>query len=175
MTTSHLVIGIFLYLMKVRMGKFVWIGGQSFILSFFLSFFLHTAQGNLWCYSCVSSQPGCEEYSVNWLIHHAITCPREDDKCVKIIERRGGECGALILQGDSPMWFKGEILLLPSVCSFGREGVHSQWVFSFLLPFRSILPLTFRSILPLTFPFFLLPRSRCSNYERLSLKSHRVP
>lgn len=51
-----------------------------------------SAHANLWCYSCVSSQPGCEEYSVNWLIHHAITCPREDDKCVKIIERRGGEC-----------------------------------------------------------------------------------
>jgi len=46
---------------------------------------------NLWCYSCVSSQPGCEEFYVNWFIHRAITCPREDDKCVKIIERKGAD------------------------------------------------------------------------------------
>jgi len=46
---------------------------------------------NLWCYSCVSSQPGCNEHEVNWFIHHAITCPRADDKCVKIIERKGAE------------------------------------------------------------------------------------
>ncbi|GFR25408.1 hypothetical protein TNCT_641481 [Trichonephila clavata] len=43
----------------------------------------------LWCYSCVSSQPGCEEFYINWYIHSAITCPREDDKCVKVIERKG--------------------------------------------------------------------------------------
>jgi len=54
-------------------------------------FFSTRASANLWCYSCVSSQPGCEEYYVNWFIHHAITCPREDDKCVKIIEKKGAD------------------------------------------------------------------------------------
>lgn len=47
-------------------------------------------QGEMWCYSCISNQPGCKE-EVNWLIHHAITCPRPDDKCVKIVERKGAE------------------------------------------------------------------------------------
>ncbi|KAI1309486.1 hypothetical protein HDE_00118 [Halotydeus destructor] len=55
-----------------------------------LSISIAQVSANIWCYQCVSSQPGCEEFHVNWFIHRAITCPREDDKCVKIIERRGG-------------------------------------------------------------------------------------
>jgi len=47
--------------------------------------------GNLWCYQCVSSEPGCTLDEVNWLIHSAITCPRSDDKCVKIIDKKGSD------------------------------------------------------------------------------------
>ncbi|UYV80292.1 hypothetical protein LAZ67_18002327 [Cordylochernes scorpioides] len=44
----------------------------------------------IWCYSCVSSEPGCG-HELDWRIHHAKTCPRPDDKCVKLIETRGAE------------------------------------------------------------------------------------
>jgi len=63
----------------------------SVIFVVFIAYSSSRVSANLWCYSCVSSQPGCEEFSVNWFIHRAITCPREDDKCVKIIERRGAD------------------------------------------------------------------------------------
>lgn len=63
----------------------------SFLLCVLLLFsaFSNEVSGELWCYACVSSEPGCEENYVDWRIHHAITCPKSDDKCVKIIERKG--------------------------------------------------------------------------------------
>ncbi|XP_054721457.1 uncharacterized protein LOC129231223 isoform X1 [Uloborus diversus] len=60
-----------------------------FMLFFLLTLLFSTISCELWCYSCVSSQPGCEEFYVDWRIHGAITCPRDDDKCVKVIERKG--------------------------------------------------------------------------------------
>ena len=60
-----------------------WIWNWSLVFSY------EKVSCNLWCYSCVSTQPGCTLDEVNWLIHSAISCPRKDDKCVKIIDRKG--------------------------------------------------------------------------------------
>lgn len=44
----------------------------------------------LYCYQCVSTHPGCST-PFNWLWYWGEQCPEYDDKCVKIIERKGGE------------------------------------------------------------------------------------
>ncbi|XP_050296465.1 uncharacterized protein LOC126736244 [Anthonomus grandis grandis] len=44
----------------------------------------------IWCYQCVSTQPGCGT-PFNWLWHWTKVCPENDDVCVKIIEKRAGE------------------------------------------------------------------------------------
>ncbi|KAL0273060.1 UNVERIFIED_CONTAM: hypothetical protein PYX00_005825 [Menopon gallinae] len=42
----------------------------------------------LYCYQCVSTHPGCAT-PFNWLWHWSQPCPEANDKCVKIIERKG--------------------------------------------------------------------------------------
>lgn len=43
---------------------------------------------SLSCYQCVSTQPGCgAELDSRW--HWSWTCEDNDDKCVKIVERKG--------------------------------------------------------------------------------------
>ncbi|KAJ9584168.1 hypothetical protein L9F63_021465, partial [Diploptera punctata] len=44
----------------------------------------------LYCYRCVSTHPGCGT-PFNWLWYWGEICPEADDKCVKIIERKGAE------------------------------------------------------------------------------------
>ncbi|XP_057660844.1 uncharacterized protein LOC130896646 [Diorhabda carinulata] len=44
----------------------------------------------LWCYQCVSTQPGCGN-PFNWLFHWTKVCPEDDDVCVKILEQKNGE------------------------------------------------------------------------------------
>jgi len=41
----------------------------------------------LLCYQCVSTHPGCG-HDFKWIWHKTITCPDEDDVCVKIIENK---------------------------------------------------------------------------------------
>ncbi|KAJ8949582.1 hypothetical protein NQ318_016213 [Aromia moschata] len=43
----------------------------------------------LWCYQCVSTQPGCGT-PFNWLWHWTKVCPEDNDVCVKIIEEKDG-------------------------------------------------------------------------------------
>ncbi|KYQ56582.1 hypothetical protein ALC60_04487 [Trachymyrmex zeteki] len=45
---------------------------------------------SLYCYRCNSNHPGCGT-PLNWLWYWGETCPEYDDKCVKIIERKGAE------------------------------------------------------------------------------------
>jgi len=67
------------------------IHSNFYFLTFLIIIFSSKVSCNLWCYSCVSTQPGCTQDEVDWLIHSAITCPRNDDKCVKIIDKKGSD------------------------------------------------------------------------------------
>ncbi|KAI4457581.1 atilla isoform b-related-related [Holotrichia oblita] len=44
----------------------------------------------LWCYQCVSNEPGCGR-EFNWWWHWTKICPEDDDICVKIIERKDSQ------------------------------------------------------------------------------------
>lgn len=57
------------------------------IFTFTFLLFLKTGSA-LWCYECVSTQPGCGR-PFNWLYHWTKICPEDDDVCVKITETRG--------------------------------------------------------------------------------------
>lgn len=46
---------------------------------------------SLYCYRCNSNYPGCGT-PLNWLWFWGEVCPEYDDKCIKIIERKGGMC-----------------------------------------------------------------------------------
>lgn len=45
----------------------------------------------LLCYHCTSAETGCSLDWVDWRIHSALSCPKTNDKCVKIIEQRGAD------------------------------------------------------------------------------------
>ncbi|KAK7590124.1 hypothetical protein V9T40_001737 [Parthenolecanium corni] len=42
------------------------------------------------CYKCVSTQPGCGQ-PFHWIWYPSISCPEDDDVCIKIIEKKGGQ------------------------------------------------------------------------------------
>nr|CAG4645242.1 EOG090X0I2F [Leptodora kindtii] len=60
-----------------------------FILVFFVLVSACVGQG-LWCYRCVSTHPGCGD-KFDWRWYWSYTCPEPNDKCVKILERKGAD------------------------------------------------------------------------------------
>ena len=49
-----------------------------------------TGQAIVWCYRCVSTHPGCGD-KFDWRWHWSYTCPGINDRCVKIIEKKGAD------------------------------------------------------------------------------------
>ncbi|CAG9768479.1 unnamed protein product [Ceutorhynchus assimilis] len=55
-----------------------------------LSLLISRGAASLWCYQCVSTQPGCGT-PFQWIWHWTKICPEEDDVCVKVLEKKDGE------------------------------------------------------------------------------------
>ncbi|GAB6032874.1 hypothetical protein CHUAL_012072 [Chamberlinius hualienensis] len=69
--------------------------GYNIILIFFVCLLINQSRcyrlsNAVWCYRCVSTHPGCGE-DFDWRWHWSYTCPAWDDKCVKIVERKGAD------------------------------------------------------------------------------------
>jgi len=48
-------------------------------------------ESGLICYQCVGTHPGCTLYNMDTRWYWGKICPRKDDRCVKLIERKGAE------------------------------------------------------------------------------------
>ncbi|XP_047363431.1 uncharacterized protein LOC124954474 [Vespa velutina] len=63
---------------------------KKIVFSIFLLYLIIKEGESLLCYRCNSNHPGCGT-PLNWLWYWGESCPEYDDKCVKIIERKGAE------------------------------------------------------------------------------------
>ncbi|KAB0802761.1 hypothetical protein PPYR_04947 [Photinus pyralis] len=63
---------------------------KIFICLFVFTSYISSAFCSLWCYECISTQPGCGE-KLNWLWHWTRVCPEQDDVCVKILETKDAD------------------------------------------------------------------------------------
>lgn len=71
-------------------SRFMLIFG-ALLLAFLKEINCYKVGESVWCYSCVSTQPGCGEV-FDWRWHWAKTCPNgANDRCVKIVERKGAD------------------------------------------------------------------------------------
>jgi len=48
-------------------------------------------EDGLICIQCVGTHPGCSLYDMDYRWYWGRICPRKDDRCVKLIERKGAE------------------------------------------------------------------------------------
>ena len=48
-------------------------------------------EAGLICYQCVGTHPGCGLYDFDSRWYWGKICPRSDDRCVKLIERKGAD------------------------------------------------------------------------------------
>ena len=48
-------------------------------------------ESGLICYQCVGTHPGCGLYDFDWRWQWGKSCPRHDDRCVKLIEKKGAD------------------------------------------------------------------------------------
>ena len=48
-------------------------------------------ESGLICYQCVGTHPGCGLTEFDWRWQWGKICPRSDDRCVKLIERKGAD------------------------------------------------------------------------------------
>lgn len=79
--------------------------GVVFLRVSHIKTFLHLVLVSaLWCYQCVSTQPGCGT-PFNWLWHWTKICPEDDDVCVKIIEKKGGITHKIPVRMKTPVFF----------------------------------------------------------------------
>ncbi|XKL61444.1 hypothetical protein PGB90_008501 [Kerria lacca] len=58
-------------------------------ISVFMLLLAYPATGLL-CYQCISTHPGCGT-PFQWIWYSSISCPEDNDVCVKIIEKKEGQ------------------------------------------------------------------------------------
>ena len=68
------------------------------------------SNGMIYCYSCISTHPGCGLDTFRYSWHHSRRCPRPDDRCVKLIEQRGSE---VVITRDCLSHFEGHRVDIP--------------------------------------------------------------
>ena len=73
---------------------------------------VRTTSGIIYCYSCISTHPGCGLDTFRYSWHHSRRCPRPDDRCVKLIEQRGSE---VVITRDCLSHFEGHRVDIPPV------------------------------------------------------------
>ena len=56
----------------------------SFYNCIWVYLFLCDTVNSLSCYQCIGTHPGCTLYNMDWIYQKVITCPRIDDRCVKV-------------------------------------------------------------------------------------------